>query len=332
MSLSGVKAFRPARVLPLVVLVLVTAGCAGAAPGSPAGQVIDNCGVRVPVGEPPKRVVALDQETAETLLALGLGDRIAGTAYQTGPVASRYRAEYERLPLLNPKSLTGEQLRAANPDFAASSVTTDFTLDGVGTREELAALGVTSYVSAADCPRFSPGSSAFERLLTDYQNYGRIFGIPDRAAELVRAQRAALATAEAAGAARASRPQVAYLYSVFNGTPYVGGGKGLPSDFSRALRAPNVFDDLDTDWAEASWEQIASRQPSVIVVADLPDRGIDGDTATQKIAMMRAHPVLSLLPSVRDGRFITVPGRELDPTVTSVNALPLLGDGFGRLG
>jgi iron complex transport system substrate-binding protein len=316
----------------VVGLLVVTAGCAPAEPDvATGGTAIENCGAQVRVAQPPRRVVTLDQQTTETLLALGLRDHIVGTALQSGPVAPEYSAEYARIPMLNPQELSGEQLRAAAPDFAASAFTSRFTRERVGTRDELAELGVSTYVSSVDCPTHQPGKAPFERLFTDYENFGKIFGVPERAADLIAKQRAVIAEAEKAGAARTTKPTVAYLYSVYNGTPYVAAGKSMPADMSRILGVTNVFDDVDSVWPEVSWEQVAARNPSVIVVADLPGRGGEGDAADKKIQMMRAHPVLSQLDAVRAGRFVTVPGPELDATVRSVNALKLINDGLTAL-
>ncbi|RZS32259.1 iron complex transport system substrate-binding protein [Herbihabitans rhizosphaerae] len=325
---------RGFALVPVLALVVATAGCVDTNQAEARGGVlIENCGTSIRVEHPPARAVAADQETTEILLALGLRDRIAGTALQIGPVAPEFRADYERLRLLNPKNLTAEQLRAANPDFVASAVTSDFSRDGVGTRQELAELGVASYASAVDCPQFLPDTTPFDRLLVDYDNYGKIFGVADRAAELTRRQRKVIADAQSASAARRTQPRVVYLYSVYNdGLPYVAGNSGMPQDMSRILRAPNAFEDLGGDWAEVGWEEIAARNPSVIVLADLPDRGLRGDKAAQKIEILREHPVISQLTAVRENRFITVPGLELDPTVGSVNALREIKDGLQRLG
>ncbi|MFD9892472.1 ABC transporter substrate-binding protein [Amycolatopsis sp. NPDC059027] len=321
------------RLCALAGLLVVTAGCSAGKPDVTAGgTAVENCGVRVRVDQPPRRAVALDQETTETLLALGLRDHIAGTAVRSGPVAEEYRAEYATIPMLNPKEPTGEQLRAADPDFVASAYPSRFTRERVGTRDELATLGVPSYVSAVGCPKYQPDKTPFERLFSDYENFGTIFGVRERAADLIGKQRAVIAEAEKAGAARRTKPTVAFLYSVYNGTPHVAGGSGMPANMSRVLGVTNVFDDVDSNWPEVSWDQIAARNPSIIVLANLPDRGEQGDTADEKVQLMRANSVLSQVSAVRAGRFVTVPGPELDATVRSVHALKLINDGLAALG
>ncbi|WP_406860654.1 ABC transporter substrate-binding protein [Streptomyces sp. HUAS MG47] len=333
---------HPARLGIALTLALATAGCsapAGDRTGTDAaaggGTVsVTSCGSRLAVTAPPKRAVALDQASTETLLELGLQDRMAGTANLKTKIPAGYRDAYEKIPVIAPKIATGEQLRAANPDFVVAGSADLYTEDRAGTREELGALRVPAFVSAVDCPQQNPaGTSPFDLLFSDYENLGRLFGVEEKARKLAADQRAAVAKAGKTGknAAPAERPTVVYLYSVFNGMPYVAGKSGLPSEMSRIIGARNAFDDIDEDWPEVSWEEVAQRDPDIIVIGDLSERGRPGDSAREKRAVMTAHPVISRLSAVRDDRIIEVPGIELDPSVRSVHALGLLADGMKDL-
>ncbi|MFB7591031.1 ABC transporter substrate-binding protein [Streptomyces sp. NPDC056169] len=339
---------HPARLGIALTVLLATAGCSSASGDGPApdakpanrssGAVnsVSSCGRQVSFAEPPKRAVALDQTSTETLLELGLQDRMAGTANLKTKIPAPYAAAYAKVPVIAPKIATGEQLRAATPDFVVAGSTDLFTKDRVGTREELGTLKVPTFVSAVDCPERNPaGTTPFELLFADYENLGKVFGAEDRAGKLAARQRAAVAKA-GANASKvpqgADRPTVVYLYSVFNGMPYVAGKTGLPSEMSRIVGAKNAFDDVDEDWPEVSWEEVARRDPDFIVIGDLSERGRPGDSAAEKRASMTAHPVISRLAAVRDDRILEVPGIELDPSVRSVHALGLLADGMKELG
>ncbi|MCT4352434.1 ABC transporter substrate-binding protein [Streptomyces sp. Je 1-79] len=344
---------HPARLGIALTLALATAGCSAAGGGgagadsepaarstaasaSAASASVTSCGRRVSFAEPPRRTVALDQTSTETLLELGLQERMAGTANLKTKIPARYEAAYAGIPVIAPKIATGEQLRAATPDFVVGGSADLFTKDRAGTREELDALKVPTFVSAVDCPRQSPaGATPFELLFSDYENLGKVFGAQERADRLATEQRAAVAKAgeNASRAPRgADRPTVVYLYSVFNGMPYVAGGTGLPSEMSRIVGAKNAFDDVDEDWPEVTWEEVAERDPDFIVIGDLSERGRPGDSAAEKRATMTRHPVVSKLSAVREGRILTVPGIELDPSVRSVHALGLLAQGMKGLG
>lgn len=331
--------------IPLALaLTLATTGCSAttgdrAPKGEPAARTaaLDSCGRRLSLDRPPQRAVALDQTSTETLLELGLQDRMAGTANLKTKIPEQYRAAYAKVPVIAPKIATGEQLRAAAPDFVVAGSSDLYTKDRAGTREELAALGVPTFVSAVDCPQQNEaGKTPFELLFSDYEQLGKAFGSEERAARLAREQRAAVARAgeSASGATTpgGKQPTVVFLYSVFNGMPYVAGRTGLPSEMSRIVGAKNAFDDVAEDWPEVSWEEVARRDPDFIVIGDLGERGRPGDSAAEKRATMAAEPVVSELAAVRENRIIEVPGIELDPSVRSVHALGLLAAGMKDLG
>ncbi|MFE6843547.1 ABC transporter substrate-binding protein [Streptomyces sp. NPDC057686] len=339
---------HPARPVIALTLTLATAGCSTAAgdgsradagptaPGGAKGASVTSCGRQVSFAAPPRRTVALDQTSTETLLELGLQDRMAGTANLKTKIPAQYEAGYAKVPVIAPKIAGGEQLRAATPDFVVAGSTDLYTKDRAGTREELDALKVPTFVSAVDCPQQNPaGKTPFELLFSDYENLGKVFGAEERAGRLAADQRAAVARA-GENAARvgdgADRPTVVYLYSVFNGMPYVAGRTGLPSEMSRIVGAKNAFDDVDADWPEVSWEEVARRDPDFIVIGDLSERGRPGDSAAEKRAAMAGHPVISKLAAVRDNKILEVPGIELDPSVRSVHALGLLANGVKDLG
>ncbi|MEV6396986.1 ABC transporter substrate-binding protein [Streptomyces sp. NPDC051907] len=334
---------HPARLglglaLPLALALTATA-CAGSAstdrPDKAAAQsTVVSCGRTLSFDRPPERAVALDQSSTEVLLELGLEDRMAGTSNLKTKIAPEYADAYAKVPVLAPKILTGEQLRAAAPDVAVAGFTDYFTKDQVGTREELAGLGLPSYVSAVDCPKESAGRAAgpFDRLFSDYENLGEVFGVPDRAKKLVGEQRAALKRAAKVADRVESEPTVVWVYSVYGDAPYVAGKSAMPSEMSRVVGAKNAFDDVDEDWPAVSWEEVAKRNPDFIVVGDLSERGKPGDSAADKLRAIKANPVMSQLDAVVDGRFVEIPGTEMDPSVRTVSALPRLTDAMKKLG
>ncbi|MEU9106085.1 ABC transporter substrate-binding protein [Streptomyces xanthophaeus] len=336
---------HPARFGIALIAVLATAGCSTAAtdrtssadrPAATAtagAASLTSCGRPLSFDAPPRRAVALDQSSTEILLELGLQDRMAGTANVKTKIPPEYQDSYAKVPVLSPKIATGEQLRAATPDFVVAGSADLYTGDRAGTREELGALKVPTFVSAVDCPdQNEAGRTPFDLLFADYENLGKVFGAEERAGRLATEQRAVVAKAAESGAQVTDRPTVVYLYSVFNGMPYVAGRTGLPSEMSRIVGAKNAFDDVDEDWPEVSWEEVAARNPDFIVIGDLSERGRPGDSAAEKRATMAAHPVVSQLAAVRGNKIVEVPGIELDPSVRSVHALELLAAGMKDLG
>lgn len=331
---------HPARLGIAVTLALLVTACSSphgstATDGAEAQRVtVQSCGRKLSFDQPPERAVTLDQSSTETLLELKLADRMAGTSNLKTEVAAEYRDAYADVPVLSPKLLTGERLRAATPDVVVASFTDQFTKDQVGTREELSGLDLPSYVSAVDCPRQNGrGKTPFDLLFDDYENLGRIFGVEKRARQLAEKQRTAVRqAARTARKVKGGAPTVVWLYSISKGLPYVAGGGGMPSEMSRLAGAENAFDGVDEDWPEVSWEAIAGKDPDIIVIGDLSERGTPGDSAEEKLATMRKDPLVSQLSAVTEHRIIEVPGIEMDPSVRTVHTLRLLTEGMKDLG
>ncbi|MGW5558126.1 ABC transporter substrate-binding protein [Micromonospora sp. NPDC003944] len=314
-------------------LVLAAAGCSdgaamSAAQGPPATPAhLTNCGLPVSVSAPPQRAIALEQNATEIMLSLGLSDRMAGTSYQTDPVLPDLRPAYEKVPVLAKLYPSREAVRAANPDFVYSTYTSAYAPDAAGSRADLATLGVPAYLSEFACekPADATQTVTFDGLFEEIRDIAGVFGVPERADKLIHDQQARLEAARGATptAAPGDGPSLLWYYSGTS-TPYVAGHGGVPDAISSLLGVRNAFTDVSQKWPAGNWEQIAKRNPDVIVLADLT-RGGDGDSAQSKIDFLRRNPVTSKLDAVVAGRFVTVPGSSMDPSIRSVQAAELVG-------
>ncbi|PYY31666.1 ABC transporter substrate-binding protein [Curtobacterium sp. MCBD17_030] len=311
----------------VVVAALALTGCAnssasGRSSTTPsAGSTLTSCGMQLTVPAPPERAVTLEQGATEVMLALGLQDRMVGTSYLTDAVAPEWRSAYDDVPVLAEQYPSTEQLREANPDFVYSMRASAFASDAAGSRQELIDLGVPAYLSANDCedPALVPDEVGFDAILDEVTDIARVFDVEQRGRDLVAEQRDTLERVTAA-ASDTGAPSVVWLYSSVNGAPVVAGANGLADTIGRVAGAINAFDDLDAQWSETSWDEIAQRDPDVIVVADL-SRGLPGDSADDKIDQLRSDAVTKDLSAVRDDHLIAVPATELDPSVRSIDAL-----------
>ncbi|NHC47509.1 ABC transporter substrate-binding protein [Motilibacter aurantiacus] len=330
----------------VVAAALLLAACGGSDEAAPVGSsastptaaaghpvtLADDCGHDVVVDRAPQRAVALEQGATEMLLSLGLADRMAGTSYLTDPVLPALQAEYEQVPVLAAQYPAPEALRAQEPDFLYSMLPSAFTADVAGTREELAGLGVPAYVSRMNCE--DPKQSApfsFDGLFAEMRDLAAAFDVRDRGEQLVREQQEKLDGAEQVAARVEGEPTVVWFYSTYNGTPIVAGPGGVPDAIGDLLGARNAFDDLGGTWAEASWEEIADRDPDVIVLADL-SRGKPGDSAADKRRLLAEDPVASQLTAVRQDRLVALPGSALDASVRSADAVAQLASAIADMG
>lgn len=290
-----------------MLAALAMAGTAAAFPLS-----IDNCGFPVEIARPPERVVAIKSTAVETLLALGLADRMVGRAFEDGPLLAPWQTTGASVPVLSDKLPSSEVVLEAEPDFIYGGWESNFVADGAGERAVLAGLGIATYVAPAACKTapYKPTHLSYDDIFAAIEELGRIFGVEDRAAALVAEQREMLATLPVPGKRR-----TALWYSSGVKEPYVGAGDGGPQMMMTALGLDNIFADVDDTWTSVSWEAVAAADPDVIVLVDATWNTID-----QKLAMLAADPVLSQLTAVRNQRYLTIPFPAAEPGVRSVPA------------
>jgi hypothetical protein len=104
---------------------------------------------------------------------------------------------------------------------------------------------------------------------------------------------------------------------------YTAGGPNLETELIALAGGDNVMKGLDKAWTGVSLEEILESQPDVIVVHDY-----DTPTADEKIAAIKADPVLSQLQCVKDERFVVLPLEDAFPGSRTADAVGTLAEGF----
>merc|ERR1719482_151278 len=92
-----------------------------------------SCGVTHQIGATPSRVVTMNQGVTEFMLAMGLADRMVGTAYLDDAIWPQYATAYATVPVLASGYPTEAQIMATSPDFILGSYRSAFR-ERVGTR------------------------------------------------------------------------------------------------------------------------------------------------------------------------------------------------------
>ncbi|WP_311137580.1 ABC transporter substrate-binding protein [Streptomyces sp. I6] len=263
-----------------------------------------------------------------------MGDRIVGSGYEIEKTPDAVAEEYEKIPQLSAEGGTvkHEKLLEAQPDFVYSSFASFLTKEEAGDRKELHDLGVPTYLTEFDCSYHEAVADAdFDMLFEEYRRLGRIMGRPDAGEKLATEQKAVVDKAVGEVEKRDEPVKAMWFYSTFEGTPWAAGPGGLPQHISELVGAENIFADAKSKWAEVSWDEVAARNPDVIILADLT-RGEPNDTAEEKIELLKKDPLTSKLAAVKGDRFITIPGTHMDPSYGSASAVPALVDGLNKLG
>ncbi|WP_245645933.1 ABC transporter substrate-binding protein [Pseudonocardia acaciae] len=325
----------------LVLTIFALAGCAGGGssdPGRPNAATgsypftMKNCGKDVTFQAPPRRVVAASQAAAEILIHLGVGDRIVGSGYEIDKVPADVAEQYGKIPILSAprQEIKQEKLLEAQPDFVYTTFGDFLTAGRTGDRAQLYELGVPSYVSEFDCVMHQSVAGAnFEMMYQEYRDLAKILDVPAEGEKFVTEQKAVVNKALGAIENKNTPLKVMWFYSTYGGTPWAAGPGGLPQHISDLVGVKNIFADASTRWAEVSWDEVAARSPDVIILADLT-RGEPDDTAREKIDLLKKDPLTSKLDAVANDRFITIPGRYMDHSCCTANAVPALVEGLNK--
>ncbi|GAB7071709.1 ABC transporter substrate-binding protein [Mycobacterium hodleri] len=324
------------------LLAVALAGCGpaaerlSAAPQSGYPVTVDDCGRTVTLERPPERIVSLNQGSTEMLLSLGVADRVVGTAGWTDPIRPALEADNAGVPRLADQAPSYEAVLNAQPDLVTASFPDTLGPGGVTTPHELNRLGVPSYVSAVECTKEAGSSDGArsETLELDavFQEIRDLATLVDRRDEGdaiiadMQDRVARLSTAKATDGTTA-------MYWFANAeSPYLAGCCGGPGIISRTLGLTNAFDDAREDWPQIGWETVAQRNPDVLILGDLTRKSQTAENAAAKIAFLESNPVTREMTAVKNKRFVTLAGAELNPSIRIVDAMEAVADGLRRHG
>ncbi|PFG27881.1 ABC transporter permease [Corynebacterium renale] len=285
---------------------------------------VENCGFTVEIQGPAQRVVTTEQGATETVLALGAKDQLAGVGHTKDAYWDKTAEDAKDLPVLSDKIPTAEQIRGVDADLIVSPFSLVYDADTSGTREENAKLGVGAWYTNLECQ--DPDANAYDTLEKDYEQLGTLLGREEEAKKLIDFQREQVSKAESTGKGQ----RVAYLYSVYEGAPYVAGNFPITETIGEITNTKNVFSDIEEDWPSISWEAFADKDPEIIMITDLPGRGAPGDKAEEKIAMLKENPATKNMDAVINERFIIVPGVGLSPSARAIEPLQVIGEGLKK--
>ena len=267
---------RPARIVVIAcgsALAGIAAACGGEQPGT-TSALLDDFGDTLFFAAAPTRVVSLNPVTTELIFALGAGDRLVGrTSWDLFPDAAR------AVPDLGPGMQPNvEAVLGQRPDLVLLYASESNRLAA----QQLRAAGVMtlSYRTdrVADLPRVTP-------------SIARALGIPARGMRVTDTVTASLEAVRALP--RPSEPLSAYWHIWDAPLMTIGGGSYL-SELLTVVGVRNVFGDLEQPSPQVSMEEIARRDPDVILA---------GPRAAERI---RTQPQWRTVRAVREGRVITI--------------------------
>ncbi|MCF2129342.1 ABC transporter substrate-binding protein [Strepomyces sp. STD 3.1] len=307
---------------------LVTAGCGSSGGADDAGQdgsasasspagfpvTIDNCGVKTTYDEPPSRVVTIHQHPAELMLALGLKDRMVGTAFPDSAVLPELKEDYEAIPELAEREPSFEKILDTEPDLVYGGYGSAFDENEGRSRKAFADAGIDTYLNREYC---GEKQVTMKDTYAEIRTVASIFGVPDRADKLIADLQSRVTKASAAVKGEPEVP--VFVYDSGDKSAFTAGGKGLGTDLIRLAGGENVFGDLDEVFGDVSWEQVVERRPEVIAIYDYAGAG----SVEQKKKFLLSQPALADVPAVKNKRFVVLP---LTATLVGIRSAYAVGD------
>jgi iron complex transport system substrate-binding protein len=306
---------RAVLVLAAVVPLAAMTACGGAAgtssgpvttPGGPV-TVKDCAGEDVTFDEVPERVVTLDGYAAQTLVRLGVADKVVGTGFPA-PFTADEAPHSERLakiPVLAERVPVTEVVAAQQPDLVLTSFEAFGGPPGSPKDADLVTMkakGLSSCLSTA---------SAAGKALTDLgptydyvRKLGAVFGVSDRAEQLV-SELEGRARAVAAKATSGNKPKVLVLQdNPVAGQPLQTSGAGTIAHAVITMAGgQSIFSDVSSMHAEISPEEVVQRDPDVVwVITDYTFAKLKGQ---ELVAAVKANPLLANTTAGRQGKILS---------------------------
>ncbi len=278
---------------------------------------IDNNGTTQVYKEAPKKAISLNQHVTEIMLALGLEDSMVGTAYLDDKIYEPLQAAYDKVPVLAEQYPTKEQVIDAEAAFLYGGWKSAFGEKGVGTPEELEALGIHTYLHTAS----NMTKPTLEDIFTDIRNIAKIFRVEDHGEALI-----AQMTKDVDDV-RAKLPQngenLRVLVFDSGDKDVFTAGQNFMNELVTIAGGNNVFGDVESGWTTVSKEDAVDRDPQVVVVIDYGET-----TAEEKINFLKNDPALKEIAAVKIERFVILPLSAASEGVRAAEAIQILAKGF----
>lgn len=247
---------------------------------------------------PPQRIVAVWQNSIETPLALGAGDRIiAGMGIPDRKyLKPEYRDLYDRIPYTSLENLDVETILMMEPDLIIGWAST-FSPKVLRGTEFWQSRGIHTYIA--------PSSAAARTQKTvddecqDILNLGAILGRREEAKAIVNEMQREISFVTAETQSAEHRPR-ALVIELMGRDIRSYGENSLAGDILRRLNAEN----LGADGLNLSIEQLIEMDPDAIFLVVVES---DYDRAEEIKAQFRNNPALRGLSCVRTGRIDTLP-------------------------
>jgi iron complex transport system substrate-binding protein len=275
---------------------------------------IDNCGTSTTYSSAPRRAFTMNQAATEIMLALGLHDRMVGTAFLDDAILPELVEAYDSIDVRTTAYPSREVLLGAQPDFVYAAYPSGISAQ-VGGMSDLLQSGTHSYLSPSGCrEQAGVGLESMELVFSEIRDIGRIFGVLPRAEQLIARYRGELAGLRNQLGTVISPLRVFWWDSGM--PPFVAGCCGAPNEILQFAGGKNIFDDVGGSLGTVAWEDVVARNPEVIVLVDAT-----WFPAAQKRQWLLDNSAFAGIEAVKRGRFVTINFSDATPGIRNVAAV-----------
>jgi len=284
--------------------------------------MLDNCGFDTVFETVPERAVTMNQAATEIMLALGLEDRMVGTAYIDDVILPDFEEVYNAIPVLAETYPSQEVLFGADPDFVYGSYSSAFGDEAAGAREQLADLGIGSYVSPTACADRSlrPEKVTIEDVYGEIRDIAMIFDVEEHGEELIAELQAELDEINEI-LSEVDEPVSVLWYDSGTDDVYAGACCGAPAMIMELVGAENVFADVEGSWATVSWEEVIARDADAIIMVSA-----EWDTVESKIEVLTSNPAYADMTAVQNENWVVIDFSYTTPNIRNVEAVRIIAE------
>ncbi|WP_116115845.1 ABC transporter substrate-binding protein [Austwickia chelonae] len=330
------RKLRPGLALTSAVLI-IAAGCAPAGHdnGTKANSssiTINSCGREVTFDSPPKRVLAIGSEAPSLLVAAGAGDKITHYAGSLKvPFEQETKALVERAERVSEDShnVSYEMILNSKADVViGTDITKGVDINALAKRLEQAGtklLTVSGYCGGIP-GRSTNGINGFDLIYQDVDNYGRLFGTSQKAADSVKSMKDRVDAAKKLLTTQTGKT-AAPLYVPSKGGIGSYGGQSLVSEQMAALGLKNVFADVPKRYFEPSTEELIGKEPDLVFGMYLPTGSSSTESDEDVVQQLRTRQELKGLATVhKDGAVLPLNYFYTSPGPLAVDGIELIAN------
>ena len=325
------KTFKSMWLVLAIATLSILAACGNSEEQKPATQseqldpaqagvaevTIENNDTTQIYSEAPKKAISLNQHVTEIMLALGLEDSMVGTAYLDDEIYAPLKAAYDKVPVLAEQYPTKEQVIDAEADFLYAGWKSGFSEKGVGTPEELKALGIHTYLHTSS----GITKPSLEDIFTDIRNIAKIFQVEVRGEALI--EQMSKEVEDVQSKLPQGKEELRVLIFDSGKQDVTTAGQNFMNELVTVAGGKNIFGDVESGWTTVSKEDTVERNPEVIVVIDY-----GSTSAEEKINFLKNDPAIKETDAVINERFVILPLSAASEGVRAAEAIQILAQGF----